>query len=207
MELLFIRHGQGEHSLGPPESLKLKDAALTAIGIMQSKALREVYPLTCDDLLVMSPTRRTVETGLHWSEGVECERVIHSAVGPRMFPLLPQEKAYPCDTPMSKDILERQYVRSVYTSSYTSWEEGINAIPENIFEQAAAEFLSWCASQDRQRVCIVSHDGTITCYRQFLGETGLSRKDFLGETGAYLMRIKRGMNSLINQPPLQGASE
>lgn len=191
MELLFVRHGQGEHTLSPPESLKLIDPALTAEGLRQSRLLRDTYPLTNEDLIVMSPTRRTVETGLIWSKDARCRRVVHAAVGPRMFPLLAKEKAYPCDMPMSPEMLKREYGLSVYLSAYSSWDEGINAVPEEVFEQAAAEFLNWCASQERRRIYVVSHDGTITRYREFLGESGLSRTDFLGETGAYLARVSQ----------------
>ena len=40
MELVFIRHGEGEHTLDIPSSLHLEDPALTATGKEQAKLLR-----------------------------------------------------------------------------------------------------------------------------------------------------------------------
>lgn len=53
-----------------------------------------------------------------------------------------------------------------------------------IFEQTATESIQWCVSLRIPRILIVSHDGTITAYRQYLGEK-VTRQDFLGETGSH----------------------
>jgi hypothetical protein len=71
--------------------------------------------------------------------------------------------------------------------SLSNWGEGINRIEQNKFAAAAKKLLDWCFLR-KQRVIIISHDGTITNYRIVLGEKGLTREDFLGETGVYKTR-------------------
>lgn len=69
MDLIFIRHGQGNHTLNPPVSLHIKDPSLTHKGIEQAKLLRNPLPLSKNDLIVVSPTRRTLQTAFIWSNG------------------------------------------------------------------------------------------------------------------------------------------
>lgn len=59
MNMIFIRHGQGEHTLNPPESLKIVDPSLTSKGIDQSNRLIDRFPITTDDIIIVSPTRST----------------------------------------------------------------------------------------------------------------------------------------------------
>ncbi|WP_339195881.1 hypothetical protein MKY27_14020 [Solibacillus sp. FSL R5-0449] len=40
MELVFIRHGEGEHTLDIPNSLHIENPSLTAKGIEQAKLLK-----------------------------------------------------------------------------------------------------------------------------------------------------------------------
>ncbi|WP_240051001.1 histidine phosphatase family protein [Metabacillus litoralis] len=58
MELIFIRHGQGEHTLNIPQSLHKGDPALTSNGLLQAKGLAKEFPLSEDDILIVSPLRR-----------------------------------------------------------------------------------------------------------------------------------------------------
>lgn len=48
MELIFVRHGQGEHTLNLPKSLNLKNPPLTKLGQLQAEALRTTIPLRVD---------------------------------------------------------------------------------------------------------------------------------------------------------------
>lgn len=191
MEIMFVRHAQGEHTINPPRSLQLDNAGLTEFGIRQSKELRERLPLTREDVVVISPTRRTIETALIWSEGSGCRPIVHQAVGPRMFPLLPPSKAWLCDRPLPVSRIEEQYGLQVVQDEDIPWTDGINAVPDEAFEQAAGRFLNWCAAWLPERITVMSHDGTITSYRKFLGEHEVSRQEFLGETGRYLMKVIR----------------
>ncbi|MGC4379413.1 hypothetical protein WD019_21270 [Fictibacillus sp. Mic-4] len=43
--------------------------------------------------------------------------------------------------------------------------------------------MIWCKKFNKERIFIVTHDGTITAYRQFLMGEQLTRDDFLEETG------------------------
>jgi broad specificity phosphatase PhoE len=85
MNIIFIRHGQGEHTLNFPKSLQIVDPPLTEKGIDQSIRLNDRFPITSDDMIIASPTRRTIETDLHWDHGRKSQLFIHNAVGPRMF--------------------------------------------------------------------------------------------------------------------------
>lgn len=190
MNIIFIRHGQGEHTLNPPESLQIVDPLLTANGIDQSSRLNDRFQITADDIIIASPTRRTIQTALHWDHGRKSQFIIHNAVGPRMFPLLPAFRALPCDTPLPKEDIQSEYIHiPIIESNLTSWNIGINAIEESLFEQIANEFIYWCREQNKQKIYIVSHDGTITSYRKFLGESSITRNEFLGETGSYALKL------------------
>lgn len=190
MKIVFIRHGQGEHTLNPPESLHIVDPWLTEKGIDQSNRLNDRFQITGDDMIIISPTTRTIQTALHWDHQRKSQLIIHNAVGPRMFPLLPVSRALPCDTPLPKEDIQSQFPQiCIFESKFTSWNAGINAIEEQLFKQIANEFLNWCRKQNKQNIYIVFHDGTITSYRKFLGETSVTRNDFLGETGFYPMTM------------------
>ena len=64
------------------------------------------------------------------------------------------------------------------SSNNQLWKEGINTISENSFQQIVDKFLLWCYELGAERICIVSHDGTITAYRQYLQKVVLTRSDF-----------------------------
>lgn len=83
------------------------------------------------------------------------------------------------------------------SSNNQLWKEGINTISENSFQQIVDEFLLWCYELSAERICIVSHDGTITAYRQYLQKVVLTRSDFLKETGIYEMALSH--KSLIDK--------
>ncbi|WP_397539088.1 hypothetical protein [Rummeliibacillus pycnus] len=63
------------------------------------------------------------------------------------------------------------------------WSNGINVMPENKFIKIAEDFIKNCKLLQKEKIYIVSHDGTITAYRQLISGQSLSRKDFLPETG------------------------
>ena len=75
MELVFIRHGQGEHTMDVPRSLQLKDPSLTPKGVKQAELLRNKFPLTNNDIVFISPIRRTLQTAFIWSESIDCKSI------------------------------------------------------------------------------------------------------------------------------------
>lgn len=185
MELIFIRHGQGQHTVDTPESLQIKDLLLTPKGKEQAKLLRNNFPLSDKDIVVVSPIRRTLQTASLWCKDISCVKLVNPLVSPRMFPQNPDYSTLPCD-----EIMEQHKIKNEFSSfvlkrnlSYDLWSKGINTISEDEFNVLGKRFVSWCKQQSKEKVYIVSHDGTITSYRQLLSGKKLSRYDFPKETG------------------------
>ncbi|SET35201.1 Broad specificity phosphatase PhoE [Salinibacillus kushneri] len=185
MEFVFIRHGQGEHVLNLPKSLHTSDPALTEEGIIQAKKLKKQFPLLQTDVIVSSPMRRTLQTVQIWSEGIKCQKIVSPLVSPRMFPQNPEWQTLPCD-----EILTKQKVKDDFTDIYLEeeqsnewWLKGINTLTDKEFKGIAEGFLKWCKQMGNKRIYIVSHDGTITSYKQFITGQDLTRNDFPKETG------------------------
>lgn len=185
MELIFIRHGQGEHTLDIPSSLQIKDPILTSEGIRQAKSLRKNLPLTNKDIIFISPIRRTLQTAFIWSENVDCRKIVSPLISPRMFPLIPDGKTLPCDKIIDSEIIKKGYPSFEIDMNVQTdlWSEGINVMPESKFLKIAEKFIADCKMLNKERVYIVSHDGTITSYRQLISGQPLSRDDFPEETG------------------------
>jgi len=185
MDLVFIRHGQGEHTLDIPKSLQIKDPSLTSKGEKQAKLLRNQFPLTNDDIIIISPTRRTLRTAFIWSENIDCRKIVSPIVSPRLFPLLPDKSTLPCDKILDLEIIQKDFPTFEIDSNVPLdlWSDGINVMPENKFIQIAEEFIFNCKLLQKEKIYIVSHDGTITSYRQLISGHNLSRKDFPPETG------------------------
>lgn len=184
LEFIFIRHGQGEHTVNLPASLQNPDPVLTKEGINQAKKLRKEFPLSEKDVLVISPIR-TLQTAMIWSEGINCNKIVTPLVAPRMFPQNPDWDSLPCDAILKKEIIKDEFSCFKIDDEllFDIWIEGINTLPEFKFNILAEKFVKWCKQLHKKRVYIVSHDGTITSYRQFITRKQLSRGDFPKETG------------------------
>lgn len=189
MKLVFIRHGQGEHTLDTPSSLQKEDPSLTSKGIKQAKLLRNQITLTDKDIVIISPIRRTLETALIWSEDVDCRKIVSPFVAPRMFPTRPEGKTLPCDK-----ILDIEWIRNDYPTfeidvhaPMNIWYDGINTLPEIQFRKLADTCITNWKQHQKEKIYIVSHDGTITSYRQMITGQNFTRNDFLNETGWFEM--------------------
>ncbi|CAM3984219.1 histidine phosphatase family protein [Mesobacillus zeae] len=185
MELIFIRHGQGEHTLDLPASLQLMDPGLTKDGVSQAKSLQTQFTLAESDIVIVSPIRRTLQTAYIWSNDINCKKIVSPLVSPRMFPQNPKWKTLPCDRILNKKVIKGAYPTFTIDEGLPEelWSSGINTMPEQEFNVLAESFLEWCRSQSVERIYVVSHDGTITSYRQFISGKRLTRKDFPKETG------------------------
>ncbi|WP_145946822.1 histidine phosphatase family protein [Paenibacillus sp. Y412MC10] len=183
MEVVFVRHGHGEHLLDYPNQLNMLHPGLTLYGESLVNELRGRLLLNGNEQVVVSPTKRTIETArILLSDG---PFVISPLAGPRMFPQDPSYSPFVCDQIYSKEEIRETVPDAVIVDfGLDLWEEGINRIGQEAFETYGRQLLDWCKAQ-AERVIIVSHDGTITNYRMLLGEQGLTRKDFLGEAGVY----------------------
>ncbi len=60
---------------------------------------------------------------------------------------------------------------------------------ENEFNLIVEMFMKQCRILGKEKIYIVSHDGTITSYRQFITGEKLSRVDFPKETGWFKLTI------------------
>ncbi|REB07345.1 histidine phosphatase family protein [Sporosarcina sp. BI001-red] len=190
MELIFIRHGQGEHTLDMPNSLYLKSPSLTIKGINQAKLLNEKFTLTDKDIIFISPIKRTIETALIWTKNIDCRKIVSPFVSPRIFPTRKDGKTLPCDEIIDLEIIKRDYPElelDTYASS-NLWSSGINTMCDSEYNKIAREFIASLKLLKRNKIYVVSHDGTITAYRQFISGYSLSRKDFLDETGWFEIR-------------------
>ncbi|MFE3575710.1 phosphoglycerate mutase family protein [Lysinibacillus sp. NPDC059133] len=185
MDLVFIRHGQGEHTLDIPKSLQIKDPSLTPKGEKQAKLLRNQFPLTNDDILIISPIRRTLQTAFIWSENIDCRKIVSPLVSPRLFPIFPDKNTLPCDKIIDLEIIQKDFSTFEIETNVPQdlWSNGINVMPENKFIKIAEDFIMNCKLLQKEKIYIVSHDGTITAYRQLISGQSLSRKDFPSETG------------------------
>lgn len=189
MELVFIRHAEGEHTSDWPNQLHMMQPALTESGIQQAEQMGTLYPLSSEDVVVASPTRRTIETVNIWSKDISIQKYVTPLLGPRMFPQNPEWEPLGCDKIYTLDELSTYYPEfTVLSSEQALWKEGINTISTEQFEYQADKFIRWISSFKRTVYC-VSHDGTINSYRQFLGEPDVTRNDFLRETGIFRIRI------------------
>ncbi|MBE9914201.1 histidine phosphatase family protein [Paenibacillus donghaensis] len=187
MEFIFIRHGHGEHLLDYPNQLNTSHPGLTEYGKMQVHQLREQITFSADDLILVSPTKRTIETAMILTDNINF--IITPLVGPRMFPQSAGAPFLNCDQIYSKVEIKDLYGNvMILDLNLNCWENGINKIDQDIFEEYARQLIDWIEDKYK-RIFVISHDGTITNYRIILGEEGLSRNDFLGEGGVYRMNL------------------
>ncbi|MDH6671047.1 broad specificity phosphatase PhoE [Paenibacillus sp. LBL] len=187
MEFIFIRHGHGEHLNDYPNRLNTLHPSLTEYGKFQVTQLRNEIKMDPDNLVLVSPTKRTIETATIIKSGMDF--IISPLVGPRMYPQNPELPLLACDLILSKTEITNLYADAgILDFNLDCWKEGINRIEQEIFEGYAKQLFDWIGERYK-KIFIISHDGTITNYRILLGETGLTRKDFLGETGVYRMKL------------------
>ncbi|ULL15437.1 histidine phosphatase family protein [Paenibacillus sp. H1-7] len=185
MEIVFVRHGEGEHTLSIPHSYHVADPGLTELGMKQAGKLREELPLSENDAVIVSPTRRTLQTAQIWCEGSNAIRFVHPTIGPRQNPLRYDFTTLRCD-----ETMELRRIAELYSEFLTPadvpdyiWIQGINTVPVLLFEKFAGQFLAWIRQLGKHKVYIVTHDGTIASYLQYLNGSGQSRHPVPGEAG------------------------
>ncbi|MGG0185974.1 histidine phosphatase family protein [Bacillus rhizoplanae] len=191
MKLIFVRHGEGEHTTNLPDSLRNNHPYLTNKGREQALLLQENLPLRESDVLIASPTVRTLQTAALWSEQVACMKVVHPYISPRIFPYREGARTLPCDQMLSQKNMQQLFPQFLLAEEHNEelWSNGINTISKPEFCTAAHSFIEWCKTLRVSRVMIVSHDGTITAYRQYVMKQVLTREDFLEETGMYEIQL------------------
>ncbi|MGI0534160.1 histidine phosphatase family protein [Bacillus pfraonensis] len=191
MKLIFIRHGEGKHTKDLPKSLQIENPPLTTEGEKQALLLRSSLPLTENDVLIASPTFRTLQTAAIWSSQVICRKITHPYISPRIFPYREGARTLLCDRLLDTKVIQELFPSFSLRESTNDMlcNQGINTISDKEFQNRADEFINWCYTLKAERICIVSHDGTITAYRQYLQKQRLTREDFLEETGVYEINL------------------
>lgn len=187
MELIFIRHGQGEHNQNVPDRMNLKHPHLTSKGRTQVSRLKSMFDFYDNDVFIVSPTVRTIETTRILTENLRHpKKYISPLVGPRVFPLKHDSKTSICDITLPVNRIEKEYGDFIVLEKDTEiWKEGINIIDEERFIELGEKMMEWIRDHSVDRSFIIAHDGTITNYRKLLGEQGLTRSNFLGEAGSF----------------------
>ncbi|WP_172196581.1 histidine phosphatase family protein [Saccharibacillus qingshengii] len=173
MEFLFIRHGQAEHNLDTPDRLNRLHPKLTDRGKRQADELKKRIRIDGGDLLLVSPTVRTLETLERLTELSDSRTAwVSPLVGPRMFPQNPEWTTLPCDIPLTREAVQAYPVNLMLRQAdhEALWRSGINTLPKAEFARLTQEMFDWITLQNARRTVIVSHDGTINAYRQLLGE-------------------------------------
>jgi len=187
VEIIFIRHGHGEHLNDYPHCLNTVHPGLTACGEQQVIELSKKLEINDEDLVIVSPTKRTIETAKILKGNTKF--IISPLVGPRMFPQCKELPVFTCDQIYLKSELSSTYSGfDIVDFNFNCWETGINTINERQFEDYAKQLINWIKTKNR-KIYIISHDGTITHYRLLLGEKNLTRHNFLGEAGHYCMSV------------------
>ncbi|WP_339289932.1 histidine phosphatase family protein [Paenibacillus sp. FSL W8-0187] len=79
MEFIFIRHGHGEHLNDYPNRLNTPHPSLTEYGKFQVTQLRNEIKIDPDGLVLVSPTKRTIETETIIKNGMDF--IISPSVG------------------------------------------------------------------------------------------------------------------------------
>ena len=121
-----------------------------------------------------------------------CQRIVTPLVAPRIFPQKPKwSSTLPCDVIISKEKIQNEFIDFKLDEdlSLELWEKGINTIPEEAFNSVAEMFLKRCSKLGKEKIYIVSHDGTITSYRQFITGNKLSREDFPKEASWFRLNV------------------
>ncbi|ASS65006.2 MULTISPECIES: phosphoglycerate mutase family protein [unclassified Paenibacillus] len=199
MELLFIRHGQGVHNTGIPDRLNVEHPPLTAKGREQVAAIRDAVSIGPKDVVIASPTVRTLQTARLLADGrADLRLLVSPRVGPRMYPMPdnPSASEFRCDRiyPQSAIVAEFPEFGCLKSDSAGLWDGRLNTMDREAFRTEALKLLrdahAAIGEEGRGRAVIVSHDGTITSYREALGEERLTRADFLGEAGIHIMKWK-----------------
>ncbi|WP_433583317.1 phosphoglycerate mutase family protein [Paenibacillus polymyxa] len=186
MDITFIRHGHGEHLKDYPNQLNCLHPGLTELGKSQVIALRKQMVFAPEDVILVSPTKRTIETAQLLIPNKNLV-FLSPLVGPRMFPQSPVVP-FVCDQTYSKEELSHQYTDlRMVELGLDCWEESINQMDARRFKILAEQLLEWCRQQSGNTF-IISHDGTISNYRMVLGEEGVTKSDFLGEAGQYTIK-------------------
>lgn len=193
MKLIFVRHGEALHNVNEPDSFQVSNPRLTQKGIEQAQSIKKHFYLTKEDIIVVSPTFRTIQTAQIFINDQYCQKFICYSIGPRIYPYRENAKTLPCDTVLSTEEL-KQYIlnenfRILYGEFFNENLSSVNHIPEHIYQGIALSFIKWCKKQDIKRIFIVTHDGTINTFRELVLNKRFTREDMLNEGEFIILEV------------------
>ncbi|MED3527887.1 histidine phosphatase family protein [Bacillus cereus] len=181
MELIFARHGEGEHNTEEPNSFQILHPRLTAKGIKQAKDLKKQFNLQDSDVIIASPTYRTLQTAEIFSYGKLNNLFFSYAASPRIYPYRKSAKTLPCDV-----VLENNKIIQLFPQFKNLKENlnnidilSINAMNEKEFSPILFNFLQSCKNMNTDRVFIFSHDGAINFFKEHILNQKFTRMDML----------------------------
>jgi broad specificity phosphatase PhoE len=185
MKLIFLRHGEAQHNINEPESFQVTHPRLTQKGIQQAKNIQKYFHILADDIVVVSPTYRTLETANIFTKGHSCSKFICYAIGPRIYPYRENAKTLPCDEVMTDKELTAFAINDKFEFLYEDFFDkrlvSVNHVPEKLYQSIALSFIKWCQKQNVQRIFIVTHDGTINSFKELVLKQKFTRDDMLNE--------------------------
>src|SRR5690606_20224196 len=132
----------GEHLNDYPNRLNTLHPSLTPYGKFQVAELRENVRILSEDLVLVSPTKRTIETASILLD--RSDFTITPLVGPRMFPQNPDSPSLACDRILTKaEITDLYGINNLVDFELDCWEEGINRVEQAVFEGYAKQLIDW----------------------------------------------------------------
>ncbi|KAJ5921029.1 phosphoglycerate mutase-like protein [Penicillium verhagenii] len=161
-KLHLIRHAQGYHNLGP-ENWSLLDPELTEKGRQQCQELRrEITFSDSIDLVVASPMRRAIHTGLEaLSPAFEAKPWLKMIA----LPDLQEVSDFPCDIGTERVDLQRQMEEanlpvdlSLVDDDWTKKTGRYEPTREKI-RARARDVRAWFKARPEKEIAVVSHGG------------------------------------------------
>lgn len=190
--LWLIRHGQGEHNVFIDKGIQLDDPEITQIGVQmldppltklgrrqaeecsQEKILSKALHGDINErveLIVISPLRRTIETGVIL---LQSSSELNPNVSLIIHPDLQETGVSPCDTGSSIETVKKiasnfsskvdlSLITSVSHEKKGRYEDTLLAVQKRL-----NDFVQWLESRQETRILIISH------HNAFLQLTGNS---------------------------------
>mmetsp|Transcript_90008 Transcript_90008/g.141031 ORF Transcript_90008/g.141031 Transcript_90008/m.141031 type:complete len:261 (+) Transcript_90008:39-821(+) len=170
----FIRHGEGYHNVAQTEwrkqgksaepydlehdpDFKYLDPDLTEKGVEQAKSLQQRTAEVKPELLVVSPMRRAIRTGLLAFESqvsggslkVLAQELLHETAG-----------GHTCDKRLPRTDLASEFQQvdfSLIGEEDPLWSEVRETLPD--LATRAARFIEWVMARPEQHVAVATHSG------------------------------------------------
>lgn len=179
----LIRHGEGFHNVAQREwraqadwdgvsepytlvtdpEMRFLDPELTPVGVEQAKALCARTATLSPGLLVVSPMKRALQTGLIAFE----QHVAGGRLGPAVATDLLHEQGgkHTCDRRSSKEALSSEFPNVDFALLAADedpyWGDGSSREPLDQLACRAADFVEWLRCRPEQHVAVAAHSAIL----------------------------------------------